>query len=144
MEAARVRMVAASYLCPIRATINETKERVIPSGERRMDWRQVWNDDLKSGLLTVTGRQSTPGPGHCSNRRQLNSSRKGRQDSHPRVQTVQAGRGPGGWTRRRALATWLVLSAAPGPRYEISYPISTKSLISKTVYPDFAPISCTR
>jgi hypothetical protein len=46
----------------------------------------------------VTGRQSIPGQGDCSNRRQLNSSRKGRQDSYAKVQTVQAGRGPGGWS----------------------------------------------
>ncbi len=65
------------------------------------------------------------------NRRQLNSSRKGRPDSHAKVQTVQAGRGSGGWS-------WLDPSAgleygrcAQPPRYGISYPISTKSLISK-------------
>jgi hypothetical protein len=76
----------------------------------------------------VTSRQSTPGPGHCSNRKQLLiSSRKGRQDSHARVQTVQAGRGPGGWTRRRR---WNMASAPGRPRYDISYPISTKALIS--------------
>jgi hypothetical protein len=79
----------------------------------------------------VTCRQSTPGPGHCSNlnRNQLlNSRRKGRQGSHPRVQTVQAGRGPGGcqWTHRRGLNMASPLSR---PRYGISYPISTKSLI---------------
>ncbi len=90
-------------------------------------------DNLRSGLLTVTSRQSdTPGPGHCSNRRQLNSSRKGRQDSRPRVQTVQAGRGPGGWTRhgRRAAGpglpqpagvTWPVRPAAPGMAYRTRY-----------------------
>jgi hypothetical protein len=77
----------------------------------------------------VTSRQSTPGPGHCSNRKQLlNSSRKGRQDSHARVQTFQAGRGPGGWTRRRG---WNVASAPGRTRYDMSYPISTESLISK-------------
>ncbi len=77
-------------------------------------------DNLKSGLPTVTGRQSIPGQGHCSNRRQRtrNSSRKGRQDSHARVQTVQAGRGPGGWTRRRG---WNV---APDLAYHTRYQIN--------------------
>jgi hypothetical protein len=39
-------MAVASWFCLIRATINGTQERVIPSFERRMDWRQVWNEDL--------------------------------------------------------------------------------------------------
>ena len=57
----------------------------------------------------------------------MSGRRKGRQDSHARVQTVQAGRGPGGWTRRRR---WNVASAPGRPRYSISYPISTEALIS--------------
>ena len=57
----------------------------------------------------------------------MSGRRKGRQDNHARVQTVQAGRGPGGWTRRRR---WSVASAPGRPRYDISYPISTKALIS--------------
>jgi hypothetical protein len=48
MGAARVRMAAASQLCPIRATINGTQERVIPSSERMMGWHQVWNKDLEA------------------------------------------------------------------------------------------------
>ncbi len=60
----------------------------------------------------------------------------GRQDSLPRVQTVQAGWGPEGWTRRRALGCQCNVAGAPSlPRYGcyygILYPISTKSLISK-------------
>ncbi len=53
-----------------------------------------------------------------------------RQDSQPRVQTVQAGQGPGGWTHRRG---WNVPSVPSRSlaRYGILYPISTKSLISK-------------
>jgi hypothetical protein len=47
-------MAAASYLCQIRATINGTQERVIPSFERKMDWRQVWNEDVD------THRQKLP------------------------------------------------------------------------------------
>ncbi len=82
----------------------------------------------------MTGRQ-LPGQGHCSNRRQLNSGRKGHHNSHPRVQTVQAGQGPGDWTRRRALGGCQCIAGVAGapsrPRYDISYPISTKSLISK-------------
>ncbi len=39
-------------VCPIRATING--KRVIPSFEKRMDWRQVWNEDLD------THRQKLP------------------------------------------------------------------------------------
>ncbi len=72
----------------------------------------------------MTGRQSTPGPGHCSNRKQLlNSSRKGRQDSHPSVQTVQAGRGPGLQEAGPigGAGTWPVRPAAPGMTYRTLY-----------------------
>jgi hypothetical protein len=68
-------------------------------------WHHVDHHQITS--ITITCRPATTGSGHCSNRRQLNSSRKGRPDSHARVQIVQAGRGPGGWTSRRALAPGL-------------------------------------
>jgi hypothetical protein len=73
-----------------------------------LDWHPLDHHQITS--TTITWNQDCPpwsagsphpgpGPGYCSNRKQLlNSSRKGRQDSHARVQTVQAGRGPGGWT----------------------------------------------
>ncbi len=94
----------------------------------------------------MTGRQSIPGQGYCSNKRQLNSSRKGRQDSHAKV---QAGRGPGGWS-------WLDPSAGLErgrcaqppqvwhivPNIDKIFDIEEKPSIS--LYSDIAPISCTK
>ncbi len=121
--------------------------RLTSCGSSPSHW---YYDNLKSGLLTVTCRQSTPGPGHCSNTRQLNCSRKGHLDSHARVQTVQAGQGPGGWTRRRALGCHCYVAAAPGrprcliwhivPYIDKTFDIEEKNSIS--LYPDIAQISC--
>jgi hypothetical protein len=102
----------------------------------------------------VIGRQSIPGQVHCSNRRQPNSGRKGRHDSLPRVQSHYYYRPPkrdkdqalGGCQCNAGVA-----GAPSRPRYDISYPISTKSLLkfdieeksSISLYPDIAPISCT-
>jgi hypothetical protein len=109
--------------------------------ERRIDWLQVWSEDLDTHRWKLPGspadqnnvehqRSKIKFIKYQCNRRQLNSSRKGLQDSHPRVQTVQAGRGPGGWTRRRALGCQSSVAGVPSrPRYGMSYQISTKSLI---------------
>ncbi len=95
----------------------------------------------------MIGRQSIPGQDHCSNRRQLNSSRKGRQDSHARVQTVQAGRRPGDWS-------WLDPSAglergrcARPPQVwhivpDIDKILDIEENTSRSIYPDIALISC--
>ncbi len=66
---------------------------------------------------TSAGGSWTPHSAECG----VSSSRKGHEDNHARVQTVQAGRGPGGGTRRRG---WNV---AGRPRYGISYMILTKA-----------------
>jgi hypothetical protein len=104
----------------------------------------------------VTGRQSIvdsiPGLGHLSNRRQLNSSRKGHQDSHASVQAVQAGRGPGGGTRRPRSAGLKHGRPGPGcahppqvwhivPDIDKISDIEAKTSIS--LYSNSAPISCT-
>ena len=73
----------------------------------------------------------------------VSGSRKGRQDSHAGVQTVQAGGGPGGGTRRRC---WNVAGAPSRTRYLVpdidkTFDIEAKPSIS--VYPDIIPISCT-
>jgi hypothetical protein len=99
-------------------------------------------DKIDCTFSTNFQHQKGSGTAHCAecDVSALSGRRKGRQDSHTRVHTIQTGRGPGGWTHRRG---WNVAGA---PSRGISYPISTKSLISKpsiSLYPDIAPITCT-
>jgi hypothetical protein len=72
------------------------------------------------------------------------NSRKGREDNHTRVETVQAVQEPGGETRGWG---WNVAAAPSLTRYGTSYTKSTNAFNSEkssiSLYPYIAPISCT-